>query len=103
MAFFSNLINSITMKTANVFPYLVLVCTTLLFGSCTAFQDAQWTEGNDETTHLMRGNQLQVGGCAHHLNSPDYMGAMSGAFIFSMRIEFFAFCNKCGRNVRGRQ
>ncbi len=91
------------MKTISVFPCFVLVCTIFLLSSCTAYQKAQWSAGGDETAHPMWGNNLQSGGCPHNPNSPNYNGSMSGASMYSMGSEYYTFCPKCGRYVRGRQ
>jgi hypothetical protein len=88
------------MKIVNHYASLMLICTTLLLGSCSTFEEFQNTAGSSGAAHPMWGSQDIGNNCPHR---QEYMGSTRGAFPFSMRSEYFNYCHKCGRYVRGRQ
>lgn len=88
------------MKTAIIFPSLLVIATILLLGSCTAYQKAEWSVGSGATAPSSWGNNPHGMACQHN---PNYMGNMSSSSIFSMRNDYYNFCYKCGRYVRERQ
>jgi hypothetical protein len=83
------------MKTASIFPYLLLVFAIFFLSSCSAYQLAQWSQGGSSTTSSGVGGHHQANYCPHYSSSPNYKGGMARGGVFSMRGEYYPFCHKC--------
>jgi hypothetical protein len=88
------------MKTVKLFPSLFLIGALLFLSSCASYEAALFPAASSNAAHPMWGIYGQNDKCPHREN---YMGGTIGTYPFSMRNDYFNYCHKCGRYVRGRQ